>query len=224
MPPAIVFDVNETLLDLRALDAPFSVAFGTTEARHEWFGQVLQSALMTTVLGTYADFGTIGRAALTMTAARYDRTLSEDEQTEILSTVRRLPPHPDVPEGLARLRDAGCTLVALSNGPPETLHAQLSHAELAPFFAHILSADQVQRLKPAPAPYHLAADTLGVEPAQMWFVAAHAWDIAGAMQVGCPAAFIARPGKVLDPLVPAPRIVAPDLSAAADRLLAAALN
>ena len=211
MPRAVVFDVNETLLDLSALDAPFAEVFGTAEARRDWFEQVLQSALTTTVLGTYADFNAIGRSALTMTAECYDHTLSDDEQAQILGAVRRLPPHPDVPDGLARLRDAGCTLVALSNGAPDTLHAQLAHAELAPFFEHILSADQVRRLKPAPEPYHLAADALDVDPSQMWFVAAHAWDTAGAMQVGCPAAFIMRPGKVLDPLVPTPRIVAPDL-------------
>lgn len=224
MPPPVVFDVNETLLDLSALDVPFAEVFGTAEARHDWFGQVLQSALTTTVLDTYTDFSAIGRAALAMTAERYDRSLTDDERAQILSTVRRLPPHPDVPEGLTHLRDAGCTLVALSNGAPDTLHTQLAHADLTPFFEHILSADQVQRLKPAPAPYHLAADALGVDPSDMWFVAAHAWDIAGAMQVGCAAAFITRPGKVLDPLMPAPRIVAPDLRTAANRILATSID
>ena len=51
-------------------------------------------------------------------------------------------------------------------------------------------------------------------------VAAHAWDILGALQAGCRGAFIARPGKVLYPLGPKPDIVTPDFLAFADAMLA----
>ncbi|HEV2121771.1 MAG TPA: haloacid dehalogenase type II, partial [Chloroflexota bacterium] len=51
-------------------------------------------------------------------------------------------------------------------------------------------------------------------------IAAHAWDIAGATQAGCAAAFVARPGKVLDPLFLAPDIVGDDLREVAERILA----
>jgi 2-haloacid dehalogenase len=51
-------------------------------------------------------------------------------------------------------------------------------------------------------------------------VAAHAWDIVGAIQAGCAAAFVARPGKVLYPLGPAPDIVGPDLRAVAEQIAA----
>jgi 2-haloacid dehalogenase len=67
---ALVFDVNETLLDLRGLDGPFEQVFGDPKVRGEWFVQLLQSALVSTVTDTYADFGTIGRAALAMVARR----------------------------------------------------------------------------------------------------------------------------------------------------------
>ena len=50
--------------------------------------------------------------------------------------------------------------------------------------------------------------------------AAHAWDVVGAPQAGCLAAFIARPGKVRYPLGPEPDIVAPDLETAAEQILA----
>jgi hypothetical protein len=43
-PRICVFDVNETLLDLTALDPPFEAAFGRSAVRREWFGQMLQSA------------------------------------------------------------------------------------------------------------------------------------------------------------------------------------
>jgi 2-haloacid dehalogenase len=51
-------------------------------------------------------------------------------------------------------------------------------------------------------------------------VAAHAWDVAGAASAGCATAFVARPGKVLDPLVERPEIVGADLAEVADAILA----
>jgi 2-haloacid dehalogenase len=64
MPPVYVFDVNETLLDLRALDAHFGRAFDDPGAREAWFQQLIQSALLTITTGRYHDFGTIAKAAL----------------------------------------------------------------------------------------------------------------------------------------------------------------
>lgn len=220
MASVLVFDVNETLLDLIGLDAPFEDVFGHPEARKEWFQQVLQSALVSTVAGPYADFSTVARSALQMTAARRGVQLTADDRTTILGAVRRLPPHPEVVESLERLQQAGFRMAALSNGAPDALHDQMVHAELDGFFEEILSADAVQRLKPAPEPYHMTAQTLGVDVASLRVVAAHAWDVGGAMRAGAAAAFVARPGKVLDPLLPAPDIVGPDLAQVADQLMA----
>ena len=216
---ALAFDVNETLLDLRALDEPFERVFGDVAARTQWFGQLLQSALVTTVTDAYSDFGTIARTALQMVAARRGREMTADEMTEILGTVRRLPPHPEVGDALERLRAGGYRLATLTNSTEEVARAQLEHAGLAPFFERILSADSVRRLKPAPEPYRMAARVLGVGVGELRLVAAHAWDVAGARLAGCQAAFVARPGMVLDPLAPAPDIVGGDLTEIADRLL-----
>jgi len=50
-------------------------------------------------------------------------------------------------------------------------------------------------------------------------VAAHDWDVAGAMCAGCAAAFVARPGMVLNPLMPRPEIVEPDMIRVAARII-----
>jgi 2-haloacid dehalogenase len=76
----------------------------------------------------------------------------------------------------------------------------------------------VQRLKPAPKTYQMAAERLGVPLGEIRLVAAHAWDIAGALRAGC-AAFVARPGMVLDPLVPAPDVVGADMGEVAEHIL-----
>jgi beta-phosphoglucomutase-like phosphatase (HAD superfamily) len=74
----------------------------------------------------------------------------------------------------------------------------------------------VRRLKPAPEPYLMAAERLGVAVGEVRLVAAHAWDVAGAARAGCAIAFVARPGKVLDPLVEPPEIIGADLAEVAD--------
>ncbi len=219
MTRVIVCDVNETLLDLRALDPIFADMFGDVSVRQEWFNQLLQSALVATVTDAYIDFGTIGMAALDMVAARRDVSLTDDHRGALREGMRRLPPHPEVREALMHLREAGFRLATLTNSTAEVGEAQIANAGLDDLFEVTLSADSARRLKPAPEPYRMAADRLGIAVGDVRLVAAHAWDVAGAMRAGCAAAFVARPGKVLDPLAPRPDVVGADLGAVANTIL-----
>ena len=110
--------------------------------------------------------------------------------------------------------------MALTNSTLAIARKQLSHAGLANYFQRIFSADEVHRLKPAPEPYHLVARELGVEVQYIWLVAAHSWDVAGALRAGLRAAFIARPGQVLDELTPKPNLIAKNLRDFAQQVLA----
>lgn len=215
----IAFDVNETLLDLAGLDPHFERVFGTTAARREWFGQVLQTAMTTTILGHYRDFSTIAGCALTQVAERHEITLTQKDRDSIAGGMRSLPPHPDVAPALARLRDAGLRLVALTNSPPQVAQAQLGHAELNSFFEEILSVDMAQCLKPAPEVYNTAARSLLATAQDMRLVAAHAWDVAGAMNAGWAGAFVARTGQVLDPLFEPPDIIGKDMDEVATAII-----
>ena len=222
MKPVCVFDVNETLLDLTALDPYFERVFGDPGVRRLWFAQLLQSALVATVTDAYSEFASIGGAALEMVAARTNVDVSDADKRALGEAMRNLPPHPDVPTGLERLRDGGFRLATLTNSTAEVGEAQLRSAGIRYFFEQALSADAVRRLKPAPEPYRLAAERLGVEVGDVLLVAAHAWDVAGALRAGCRAAFVARPGMVLDPLVERPEIVASDVGAVAGEIIASA--
>ena len=219
-----VFDVNETLLDLSALDPHFARVFGDAAVRQAWFTQVIQSALVATVTGTYADFSAIGRAALEMTAERRGIALTEQDRQDILGGMRVLPAHPDVRASLERLRGAGMRLATLTNSPPQVAEAQLSHAGLRDLFEQVLSVDSVRAYKPAPETYHMAAERLVVAIGAIRLVAAHAWDVAGALRAGCAAAFVARPGMVLDPLAERPDVVGADLHEVTAGILARELG
>jgi 2-haloacid dehalogenase len=220
MGAVLVFDVNETLLDLGALDPLFADLLGTAELRPQWFANMLQLSFVGGLTGHYVDFSTAQRAALQMTADRAGKHLSTGAVETVVDAMRRLPPHPDVAPALTRLRDAGVRLTALMNSVLDVAEAQLSNAGLSDRFEGIFSADEVRALKPAPAPYHMVAARCGVDIGDLCLIAAHPWDVSGAMAAGAQAAFVARGGVVPSPLGAQPAIRAADLTDVADALLA----
>ena len=221
MPRVIVCDVNETLLDVGALEPHFKDGFGDGRVLQEWFATVLLYSEVATLAGPYAEFASIGGAALDMTAAVRGGTLSPADRARILQGMLTLPAHPDVRDGLQTMRDAGLRLVTLTNSAPAAVQQQLANAGLASFFERSFSVDTVRRFKPAPEAYRSVGESIGVPIDQLRLVAAHAWDVVGALRAGCVAAFVARPGKVLYPLGPKPDIVGPDFRDVAKQIVAA---
>lgn len=207
----VVFDVNETLLDLSPIRAGFAEEFGDPAVAGEWFSTLLRLSFVDAVTGDYHPFTELGRAAFDMVASARGVEVDPIRRDEIVTRIRRLPPHSDVLEGLRRLSGAGIRLAALTNSPLETAVAQLEHAGIAPFLEQIMSVDTVRTFKPAARVYRAAAARLGIPITRMLMVAAHDWDVAGAMAAGAQGAFLARPGKVLSPLQPRPRFQADDL-------------
>lgn len=220
MTQTLIFDVNETLLDLAALDPHFERVFGDAGVRQVWFESMIQSAMLGIITDSYHDFGAVAKGALFSVADQRGVVLSGAAAGEILGGIRELPPHPDVAEALSLLQDAEVRLAALTNSALNVVEAQLHNAGLAGYFERILSADTVKRLKPAPEPYQHAAAELGVPLGELRLVAAHGWDVAGALHAGCKAAFVARPGKSLDPLSPEPDLIGRDVLGVARTLLA----
>ena len=217
----LAFDVNETLLDLGALDPHFEAAFGDVSVRRQWFSQMLQLAFVGAITNHYVDFTSAQHGALAMLAEGQGVDLLAGAAEDIVGAMHTLPAHPEVDEALTRLREGGFTLAALTNSPLDVAHDQLHNAELHHHFDRVLSADQVKALKPRAEPYEFVADTYGVGPAEVRLVAAHGWDIAGALAAGCRAAFVARPGAALNPLADRPDVVGADLGEVADGILRA---
>jgi len=215
----LAFDVNETLLDLKALDEPFEKLFGAAALRPQWFGQMLQLSFVGGLTGSYVDFTTAQRAALHMLAQREGVQLTEEQVEETVSLMSSLPPHAEVPAALRRLTDTPLHLVALTNSVQEVAERQLRNAGIRELFDRVMSADTVRRLKPAPEPYLAVATAFDVPPAEVRLVAAHSWDVTGALRAGCKAAFVNRPGAVLSPIGPQPDIVAATIADVADLII-----
>lgn len=221
-PRILVFDVIETMLDLNTLRPQFERTFGNDSALDEWFSLLLQYSMVVSLAGAHSDFGSIGRAVLEMLASIKGIQLSTEGKTRILQGVLTLPPHPDMLESLERLRTAGFRMVTLTNSSPATVKAQLQNAQLAEYFEESISVDSVHSFKPDLQVYRRTAEHLSAKPSELRLVAAHAWDVFGAMQAGWRTAFVARHGIPLFPLAPKPDIVAADMKATTDAILTTA--
>lgn len=215
----LAFDVNETLLDLKALDGPFEELFGTAALRPLWFSQMLQLSFVGGLTGSYVDFTTAQRAALLMLGQREGVPLTDEQVDQTVALMSSLPPHAEVPTALRRLADTPLRMVALTNSVEEVAERQLRNAGIRDLFDRVMSADTVRRLKPAPEPYHAVATAFGVPPAEVRLIAAHAWDVTGALHAGCKAAFVSRAGMVLSPIGPQPDIVGDNISDVAELII-----
>ena len=105
---------------------------------------------------------------------------------------QRLNPHSDAVEGLNRLKSR-FRLVALSNGEPDFL-ARLARNRIGFEFDEIISVDEAGVFKPHPSVYRTAARLLESEPSEIMMVAAHSFDIMGAVACGYSGAFVNRYG------------------------------
>lgn len=224
MPRVIVFDLIGTLLDLQAMDAHFERFFGDALVRKEWFTQTLQLAMASVMTNAYEDFRVQADTALEITARRYKVSMLGEEKNLILGTLHKLRSYSDVAQNLQRLRDAGLRLATLTNSTVQAAEAQLTYAGLRDHFEQVISADEVRCFKPSPEVYHLAASRLAVGLDQVRLVSAHDWDVTGALRAGCAAAFVARPGQVMNPFGPQPDVRGTNLGEVVDQILAIELE
>jgi 2-haloacid dehalogenase len=216
-----VFDINETMLDLSALDAVFERIAGSPAARREWFELLIRTVLVTTAAGQYRDFGQLGAACAGAVARAHGRDLDGWGTAELATAIRELPAHPEVTAALRALRERGHRLVALGNSPQAVVDAQLENTGLALLLDAAYSAENAQALKPAAAPYRMVLEAERAEPDRAVMVAAHDWDIAGAQAAGMRAVLISRPGaRPPLPPWPEPDLIAADLAEAADSAFA----
>ena len=218
--PIIVFDVNETLLDLDTIQPVFDRIFGDPAAMRLWFADLITYSEALTLAGVYVPFTDIGGAVLRMLAATRDIMISEADAAELTDRFATMPPHPEVPAALRRLRAHGFRLFTLTDNTLAISGRQLEHGGIIDLFERRFSVDEtVKRHKPAPEAYHSVAAALGVEPGNICLIASHVWDTLGAAATGWQAALILREGNAPLDVGPQPDYIGADLDAVADQLI-----
>jgi 2-haloacid dehalogenase len=218
--PTLVFDVNETLLDLDALAPLFERLFGESTALREWFAQLILYSEAMTLTGDYVPFGELGGAVLKMLGTSRGIHVSDGDILMVKEAVATMPAHADVPASLRRLRTAGFRMFTLTNNPKATCEKQLRNAGIAELFDGQFSVDEgVHRYKPAREVYQVVEQALFTAPSQLWLIACHTWDILGASAAGWKTALVLRSGNAPLSVGGQPSITGAHLADVADKLL-----
>jgi 2-haloacid dehalogenase len=218
--PLIVFDVNETLLDLGTLEPTFQRIFDDKSAMRLWFANLILYSAALTVAGVYVPFTDIGSAVMKMLADTRGIRVTDNDKKELTEKFSTMPPHPEVPAALRKLRNAGFRLFCLTDNLLEVQTRQLEHGGIVDLFERRFSADGVKHHKPSPQAYAYVEKELGVEPSQLYLIACHTWDTLGAGAAGWQGALIKRVGNDVLWVGPQPHIVGNDLNDVADQLIA----
>jgi 2-haloacid dehalogenase len=218
--PLIVFDVNETLLDLEAITPVFDRIFQDPAAMRLWFDDLIMYSQALTLAGIYVPFTDIGAAVLRMFGTTRGIEITDADGAELTDRFASMPPHPEVPLALRRLHDNGFRLFTLTDNTLGVAGHQLEKAGVIDVFERCFSVDEsVKRHKPAQEAYHYVADELGVPPGGICLIACHVWDTIGAMGAGWQAGLILREGNAPLEVGPQPNYVGDTLDDIADILI-----
>lgn len=217
----LVFDVNETLLDITTLEPLFDRIFGERSVMREWFAQLILYSQTLTLSGLYTPFGELAVGALRMVGSMHGVAVSDSDIVELKERMNAMPAHSDVARALTRLRDAGFRLVTLTNSAGTSLPTPLERAGLAGFFERSFSVETVRKFKPAPETYRHVAEQMQVEISQLCLVACHLWDTVGAQAAGCFGALVTGPHNavLLAAGVPIPDLSAANMADLADQII-----
>ena len=218
--PLIVFDVNETLLDLETMAPTFERIFDDRAAMRLWFANFILYSAALTVAGQYVPFTDIGAAVMKMLADTRGIKIKDTDKKELTEKFSTMPPHPEVPAALRKLRNAGFRLFTLTDNLLEVQTRQLEHGGIVALFDRRFSADGVKHHKPSRQAYAYVERELGVQPSQLCLIACHTWDTLGAVAAGWEGALIRRAGNDVLGVGPQPHIVGDDLDDVADQLIA----
>lgn len=221
-PPAVVvFDVNETLTDMSPLRDRL-VEVGASGALFDaWFAATLRDGFAVTAAGGYAEFADIARHTLTglLASGPHAPAVPGQAADHVLAGLAALDVHPDVPDGLRRLHNAGIRLVTLTNGATAMSDGALTRAGVMELFETRLSVAEVGRWKPAPESYSFATARVAEPPGRVSLVAVHPWDVDGAARAGLIGAWLNRSSAAYPPYFTDPAVTASSLPMLADLLL-----
>ena len=216
----ILFDINETVLDLSSLRPKFETAFGDAGVTATWFAMLLHASTVCALTGVRTGFAALAGSTLDRVAALRNLTMPDQHRAAILGGFASLKPHPDVNPALGRLRSAGYRTVAFSNSSLDLVTNQVANAGLGADFDQIISVEETGSFKPDAKVYQFAAERLKRPISELRLVATHDWDTHGAIVAGMRAAFIDRSGAPYQPLYQRPDAFANNLMDLAERIIA----
>ena len=216
---AVLFDMNETMLNLSLLQRNFDKSFNDKYILKYWFSKLLHTSTVMGSMDEYINFGKLSEAVLESLFYENGKTLTEETKSEILGSFKSLPAYDDVPKALKLLRNNNIKTIAVSNSSLEMIKEQLTNARIIELFDDYYSVDSVKKYKPFTDIYKYVADSEKLSVTNIAMVATHDWDLFGAKKVGLTTAYIKRKEEIFNPYYPQPNLLNTDLVDLAQALI-----
>lgn len=217
----VLFDINETVLNLNKLKPTFEQAFGDESALGLWFSTLLHTSTVCAVTGLKTEFAALAGDILNNVAARKGINLPNETRDDILATFASLESHEDIKPALTKLRDSGYQTIAFSNSSLDLIKKQIENAGLNDYFSKVVSVEETGSFKPDPKVYRFVADLLEQPIGSLRLVATHDWDTHGAMSSGMLAAYIDRAGTPYNPQYLKPSIIENNMNDIVEQIIKA---
>lgn len=216
----VVLDVNGTLFPLDPV-ADRLAEIGLGGQLEVWFARVLRDGFAASAAGTFAAFPHLARHHLKALLEEHVGAASDDGPDHVIEGFTRVTAHPDVEPALRRLREAGVTVTTMTNGTVAITRDFLHREGLDGLVDATYDVEMVQRWKPAPEPYRHVLAQHDVGPQQAALVAAHPWDVQGAIHAGLAGAWVNRSGARYPDALAGPTVEGGSLTETVEKLLQA---
>lgn len=214
----VFFDMNGTLLDPAGIADPLGGGHDERQLVEDALDEAILLAMADTLSGDYRPLAEHLAATLERRLRVGGRDTSALDQA--LERAKAMDPFPEAATALDALGNTGLRLGVLTNSPTVAAERSLEHARLRERFDAVIGTDAVGAFKPDARVYRHALESVDVRAEEACLVAAHGWDVMGAMRAGMHGAWVSRKERWLMPTLPKPDVVADDLEAAAQAIMA----
>lgn len=209
--PLLIFDVIETIFSLDPLVASFHKHGLPGYAKDLFFSQLLRDAFAVSATGEFKPFTEMARGTLEVVMANLEVCDEPEEVTDILAEFGRLPAHKDVLHALKVAKETGAKVLFLTNGSQANTEQLITQNGLSDWVGAIMSIETISTWKPSKIVYQEAIKKMGGELGSSTMIAAHAWDVQGAMAAGLRAGWIRRQDMICHPAMARPHFQGSDL-------------
>jgi 2-haloacid dehalogenase len=164
-----------------------------------WAAKRFEYAWIATLTGRKTELWQITGEALDHALAALGFGQNRLLRARLMQGLLQAPPFPDAKPALAALAgNRARPLALLTNASAMMATATAKAGEVFSLFDALLSAEPTGLFKPNQAVYQLASARFGIAPAEIAYVSAHPWDIAGATVAGMRTIWLNRTGAVAE--------------------------
>lgn len=197
----IFFDVIETIFSLAPLKSKLlalKLPIGTDKL---FFAQLLRDAFAISISGQFYNFSQVANKTLSVLLESLDHKIDEATLNEILAIFSQLPAHEDVRPALEKVKSTDIKIVLLTNGSRKNTEKLVHDNELSLLIDDIVSVEEFKIWKPHKALYQKAAQKYSCPQENTVLIAAHAWDVHGAIHAGLKGIWVQRQDCIYHPLM-----------------------